>query len=142
MKFHIPNRQDVEELRAREAGLVLLCVSDSSRVLAMRRFVLETFGYRVLTADGTTAIEILSKQAVHAAILDYRTPGTNGEVIAIQFKITRPAIPILMVAQDPATVPESITKLVSGLVRADDPPTALLAEIVKIVAHPERARAA
>lgn len=128
-----------ERLRNRKAGRVLLCISDEPSVLAMRRILLEAFGYRVLTADGGKAIEILTERPVDAAILDYQAPDSNGELVAIQLKMVRPTTPLLMVADDTATIPESIGNLLSGLIGRESPPTTLLRQITAVLDSPSKA---
>jgi two-component system response regulator HydG len=125
-----------ERLRNRKAGRVLLCISDEPTVLAMRRILLEAFGYRVLTGDGGQAIAILTERPVDAAILDYQAPDSNGELVAIELKMIRPATPLLMVADDVATIPESIGNLLSGVVGRESPPTALLRQITAVLDSP------
>jgi CheY-like chemotaxis protein len=126
-----------ERLRNRKAGRVLLCISDEPSVLTMRRMLLEAFGYRVLTADGGKAVEILTQGPVDAVILDYQAPDSNGELVAIQLKMVRPTTPLLMVTDDAATVPESIKNLVSAVVGRQGQPTALLRKIVALLDPPQ-----
>ena len=137
MKRRRGDESQPERLRNRKAGRVLLCISDEPSVLAMRRILLEAFGYRVLTADGGKAVEILTRGPVDAAILDYQAPDSNGELVAIQLKMVRPTTPLLMVTDDAATIPESIKNLLSAVVGRQGQPTALLRKIVALLDPPQ-----
>jgi CheY-like chemotaxis protein len=125
-----------ERLHSRKAGRVLLCISDEPSVLTMRRLLFEAFGYRVLTADGGKAVALLAEGPVDAAILDYQAADSNGEMVAIQLKMVRPTTPLFMVTDDSTTIPESIGKMLSGVVGRQSPPTTLLRQIAAILDPP------
>jgi CheY-like chemotaxis protein len=125
-----PNDNGLAHLRGQQ---VLLCICNCEDILAIRKLVLESFGYEVLTTDGIDGINTLANHPVDLAILDYRAPGTNGELIAIKLKIIQPLTPILMLVDEPATVPESVAKLVHALVTRESSPIHLLEEIARIM---------
>jgi CheY-like chemotaxis protein len=76
---------------------LILCVDDESSGLLMRRLLLESQGYRVLTADsGEQGLAMLSAQAIDLILLDYMMPGEDGGMVAEKMRKIRPAIPILM----------------------------------------------
>jgi CheY-like chemotaxis protein len=126
-----PNDNGLSHLRGHQQ--VLLCICNCEEILAVRKLVLESFGYEVLTTDGIDGINTLGDQPVDLAILDYRAPGTNGELIAINAKIIQPSTPILMLVDEPATVPESVAKLLDAIVTREYSPVHLLEEIARIV---------
>jgi len=126
-----PNDDGLAHLRGHQQ--VLLCICNCEEILAIRKLVLEAFGYKVLTTDGIDGINTLVNQPVDLAILDYRVPGTNGELIAINAKIIQPLTPILMLVDEPATVPESVAKLVHAIVTRESSSIHLLEEIARIM---------
>ncbi len=78
---------------------VILCVDDESSGLLMRRLLLESQGYQVLTAEsGAEGIAILSAEAVDLVVLDYMMPGADGGAVAETMKKIKPSVPILMLS--------------------------------------------
>ena len=58
---------------------VILCVDDNDQALSVRKFVLETRGYRVLTAkNAAEAIELYDRGRVDLVITDLVMPHCNG----------------------------------------------------------------
>jgi CheY-like chemotaxis protein len=133
--FPTENNQHLSHLRGRQQ--VLLCICNCEEILAVRKLLLEAFGYEVLTADGSESIDSLPDQPVDIVIMDYRAAGTNGELLVIKTKIIQPLTPILLLVDDPATVPESVAKLARGVIRRDYSPVMLLEEIARII-HMDR----
>ena len=131
MVFPTENNQHLSHLRGRQQ--TLLCICNCEQILAIRKLLLEAFGYEVLTADGPESIDALVDQPVDIVILDYRATGTNGELLAIKTKMIQPLTPILMLVDDPATVPESVAKLAHGVIQRDYSPVTLLEEIARII---------
>lgn len=77
----------------------LLCIDDEPNVLAVRKMLLESVGYRVLLADnGPRGLEILHREQVHAVILDYKMPEMTGSEVAERIRETHPGIPIIMLS--------------------------------------------
>jgi CheY-like chemotaxis protein len=76
---------------------VILCVDDDVTALALRRLVLSSAGYEVLTAaDGVAALELFRCIQVDLVITDYSLPGLTGTQVAAQMKRLKPAIPIVL----------------------------------------------
>ena len=81
---------------------VILCVDDNETTLSVRRFLLETRGYRVVTATSSNeAIEILEGFAVGALdllIADLLLPGMDGNELVRRAKAMLPGLPALIVS--------------------------------------------
>ena len=76
---------------------VLLCIDDELGGLEVRKMVLESAGYSVLTAgSGKAGLEIFASQRVDLVILDYAMPEMNGYDVAVEMKRISPGTPILM----------------------------------------------
>lgn len=61
----------------------ILCIDDDPNLLAMRRKLLESAGYRVLTAQsGAEGIKVFAAGFADAVILDYIMPLMNGGAVA------------------------------------------------------------
>jgi CheY-like chemotaxis protein len=61
----------------------LLCVDDDPEMLRVRKLLLESEGYSVLTAtSGEQALKLLSGTHIDLVLLDYLMPGMNGDQLA------------------------------------------------------------
>lgn len=83
--------------------------------------------------DGMQGITLPGSKPADVAILDYRAPGTNGELIAIRSKIIQPLTPIVMLVDDPATVPQSVARLADAVITREYSPVSLLEEVARIL---------
>ena len=81
---------------------VILCVDDNEQTLSVRTFLLETRGYRVLTAaNAQQAFEILEHTAqgtLDLLISDLILPGMDGNELVRRAKQMHPALPTMIVS--------------------------------------------
>lgn len=93
---------------------LVLCIDDEVMSLALRKLLLETQGYRVLTATaGPAAVEMARKYNLDAVVLDFQMPVMNGEQIARILKRERPTLPIiLLTGQAESDIPHATLSLV------------------------------
>ena len=78
---------------------VILCVDDNDQALSVRKFVLETRGYRVLTANNTDqAIELYDRGRVDLVITDLVMPHCNGNDLIQRLKEIAPWVPAVLVS--------------------------------------------
>src|SRR5665213_346478 len=78
---------------------VILCVDDNDQVLSVRKFVLETRGYRVLTANcAELAIELYDHGRVDLVIADLVMPHCNGNDLILRLKEIAPWVPAVLVS--------------------------------------------
>ena len=78
---------------------VILCVDDNDQVLSVRKFVLETRGYRVLTANNAQqAIELYDQGKVDLVIADLVMPQCNGNDLIERLKEIAPWVPAVLVS--------------------------------------------
>jgi CheY-like chemotaxis protein len=127
----LKNNQDLSGLRGEQQ--VLLCICNCEEILAVRKLVLESFGYEVVAADDISGVNALADQPVDVAILDYRASGSNGELLAIRTKMLQPLTPIVMLVDDPATVPESVARMARSVLKREYSPVGLLKEVARIL---------
>jgi CheY-like chemotaxis protein len=79
--------------------LTLLCIDDEPNVLAVRKMLLESVGYRVLVAEsGPQGLDILRREHVHTVIVDYKMPEMTGSEVAERIRSFRPSMPIIMLS--------------------------------------------
>ena len=75
----------------------ILCVDHSEQALSVRRFLLETRGYRVLTAaNAQEAIVIFSSKQIDLVLTDLGLPQMDGNVLIGHLKEISPDIPMIL----------------------------------------------
>ena len=80
----------------------LLCVDDDVQCLAIRKIMLEAFGFAVTTTpDPRQALRMHSAQRFDAAILDFQMPHLNGGELAKSMKMARPDVPVVILSGMP-----------------------------------------
>ena len=85
---------------------VILCVDDNETTLSVRTFLLETRGYRVITATTSKeALEILERSCTNGGpgsldllITDLLMPGMDGNDLVRRAKQMHPMLPALIVS--------------------------------------------
>jgi two-component system response regulator CpxR len=81
---------------------IILCVDDNEQTLAIRAFLLETRGYRVLSATGAhEALEILAEYApgeLSLLLCDLLMPQMDGVELIRRARELQPGLPTLMVS--------------------------------------------
>lgn len=75
----------------------ILCVDDDERSLSIRKVLLQTRGYRVLTcSDPEAAIELMKKGGIDLVLTDLMMPKLNGARLIDQLKTISPETPALL----------------------------------------------
>ncbi len=78
---------------------MILCIDDETTGLQIRKLLLESTGYRVLTATGgREGLDLFAANPVRAVVLDYAMPGMNGGEVAKEMKRLKPATKILLLS--------------------------------------------
>jgi CheY-like chemotaxis protein len=105
---------------------MILCVDDEPTVLATRKLVLQSAGYRVLTAiDGREGLSLFSQQPIRAVVLDYAMPDMDGGAVAAEMKRRNPDVPILMLSAY-MYLPDAALVHVDAYLSKTDGPVAML----------------
>ena len=77
----------------------ILCVDDNEQALSVRKFMLETRGYRVLAfLVPEEAIEVFRQGGIDLVLSDLTMPRMDGNELARRMKEITPEIPILLVS--------------------------------------------
>jgi len=77
----------------------ILCVDDNEQSLSIRKVLLETRGYRVLTcATGEEALERFKKGGVDLVLTDLMMPGLDGTRLIEQIKGLSPQTPAILLS--------------------------------------------
>lgn len=107
----------------------VLCVDDERIGLRVRKIMLESRGYVVLTAnDGAEGLKIFEQSDVDVVILDYYMPGLNGGDVASEMRRRRPGVPIVFLSAYFSLPPEAL-ELADAFITKGDPPDVLIEKI-------------
>lgn len=126
-----------------KASRTILCVDADSFGLEVRKLVLESFGYKVLSAtSGSGALTHFVRRRVDAVILDYAVEGMRGDELARKLKTLRPRTPVMMLS-NMVYPPQSALPYIDGFATKGDSPQSLMATIEGMLRRPrERERRA
>jgi CheY-like chemotaxis protein len=112
---------------------MVLCVDDEAIGLRVRKIMLESHGFQVLTArDGEEGLSLFDKNSVDLVVLDYYMPGLNGAEVAAEMRRRRPKVPIIFLSAY-FSLPPSALELADAFLTKGDPPDVLIGEIEKLV---------
>lgn len=105
----------------------ILCIDDEAEILSLRKELLETYGFTVITApSGPQGLRLLSEGlSVDLVLLDYVMPEMNGDLIAAELKRLYPDLPIIMMSGFPE-LPATLLQLTDGYVRKGQDPELVL----------------
>jgi two-component system, OmpR family, response regulator CpxR len=78
---------------------VILCVDENEQALSVRKFMLETRGYRVLTARSSAeALEIFDGGSVDLVLSDLLLPHMDGNELVRRIKEIAPDVPAILIS--------------------------------------------
>jgi two-component system, OmpR family, response regulator CpxR len=84
----------VEDMRPKKT---ILCVDDNEQALSIRKVMLETRGYRVLTCtNGQQALDIFKTGGVDLLLSDLLMPGFDGAELVQKVKEISPETPAIL----------------------------------------------
>jgi two-component system response regulator CpxR len=77
----------------------ILCVDDNEQSLSIRKVMLETRGYRVVTCTGgQEALERFKKGGVDLVVTDLIMPGLDGTKLIEEIKSLSPITPVILLS--------------------------------------------
>jgi CheY-like chemotaxis protein len=83
---------------------IILCVDDNEQDLSVRKFMLSTNGYRVLSAtSGDEAIEQFNEAQVDLVLTDFAMPRMNGAELIAKLKQIASHVPMILLADNQQT---------------------------------------
>ena len=113
---------------------IILCVDDEEPGLKVRRILLESAGYKVLTASsGREGIELFKTAIVDAAILDYWMSGLNGVATARELKRMNPSVPIMILSAYGTILDEMLGVADVWVRKGEEDPEYLLEVLAKLI---------
>lgn len=85
-----------DEMRPKKT---ILCVDDNDQALAVRKFLLETRGYRVVAArSGDEAVERFREGGIDLVLGDVVMPGMDGNEMVRRMKEIAPEVPTILIS--------------------------------------------
>jgi DNA-binding NtrC family response regulator len=117
-----------------ESVVTILCIDDDRNILEIHRALLESKGYRVVTAiDGPTGIALSRHQSIDVVVLDFKMPGMDGEQVAQVLMQEQPTLPVVIWSGDPDGIPESLRWFAYAVLQKSDGLEVLLSVVESLV---------
>ncbi len=112
----------------------LLCVDDDADTLSVRRHLLESSGYSIVTAiSAENALTLLAQgTAVDLVLLDYLMPGMSGDDLAQKLRQLYPQLPLIVVSAI-GQLPQGLVETVDATIQKGQDPELLLSTIGKVL---------
>jgi CheY-like chemotaxis protein len=112
----------------------ILCVDDEENALRLRQRLLESAGYRVLTArSGGEGIRTFESTAIDAVILDYWMAEMNGLETARRIRKLNPRVPIIILSAYGELLDESLGVADLWIRKGEGKPEDLLARLSQLL---------
>jgi CheY-like chemotaxis protein len=110
-----------------------LCIDDEPKGLAVRKILLESQGYEVLTAtSGREGLALFGRHRIPAVVLDYAMPEMNGAQVAAALKRLNPAVKILLFSAY-VNLPEEELRWVDAYAVKGDHPQAFFTAVQQLL---------
>jgi CheY-like chemotaxis protein len=111
----------------------ILCIDDDPKGVAIRKMLLESQGYEVVTATtGREGLALFASRAISAVVLDYAMPEMKGDEVAAALKRIDPAVKILLFSAY-VDLPDEVLRLVDAYAVKGEHPKALLAAVQQLL---------
>jgi CheY-like chemotaxis protein len=112
----------------------VLCIDDEQTALQLRQTVLESAGYKVLTAkSGALGIQAFKSEPVSAVILDYWMADMNGMQVAREIRKLNPSIPIIILSAYGELLDESLGIADLWIRKGEEDPQFLIARLDELL---------
>lgn len=112
----------------------ILCVDDEENALRLRQRLLQSAGYRVLTArSGSEGIKVFQAAAIDAVILDYWMADMNGLETARRIRQLNPKVPIIILSAYGELLDESLGLADLWIRKGEARPEDLLARLAQLL---------
>lgn len=111
----------------------VLCVDDEKVGLRVRKIMLETHGFKVLTASsGLQGLAVFDENEIDLVVLDFYMPGLDGGQVAAEMRRRRPEVPIIFLSAY-FSLPPAALELANAFITKGDPPDVLIQKIEQLV---------
>lgn len=111
----------------------VLCVDDEMIGLRVRRIMLESHGFQVLTAtNGRQGIALFEQNEVDLVVLDFYMPDLNGGEVAAELRRRRPGVPIIFLSAY-FSLPSDALEMADAFITKGEPPEVLIEKIEQLM---------
>jgi CheY-like chemotaxis protein len=111
----------------------VLCVDDEKIGLRVRKIMLESRGFKVLTANnGPEGLKLFEENQIDLVVLDYYMPDQNGGEVAAEMRRRRPGVPIVYLSAYISLPPEALS-VADAFLTKGDPPDVLIQKIQNLL---------
>jgi len=111
----------------------VLCVDDETIGLRVRKILLESHGFEVLTAtDGQQGIALFDQNDVDLVVLDFYMPGLNGGEVAAELRRRQPRVPIIFLSAY-FSLPADALEVADAFITKGEPPEVLIDKIEQLM---------
>jgi CheY-like chemotaxis protein len=111
---------------------LILCIDDAEVALRVRKLLLTSADYSVLTAaSGEEGLEIFKQSPIDLVIADHFLSGSSGTEIAVEMKQIKPHVPILIVSA--ASEKPAGLEFANGFLSKGEGPDALLDSVAGLL---------
>ena len=111
----------------------VLCVDDEKVGLRVRKIMLESHGFKVLTASsGLQGLDLFDGNDIDLVVLDFYMPGLDGGQVAAEMRRRRPEVPIIFLSAY-FSLPPAALELANAFITKGDPPDVLIQKIEQLV---------
>jgi CheY-like chemotaxis protein len=118
----------------------VLCVDDDLDLLTIRGLLLESLGYRALTATNTRdALALLRCEDIDLAVLDYKLDEKDSLALLLHLRCRYPAVPVIMNSGHDG-VPELARRLSDAFIEKAEPTYLLVGAIEVFAGRPPSSR--
>jgi CheY-like chemotaxis protein len=125
------SQQALESVPKRKSSV--LCIDDEPSILKVRKLLLESAGYFVLTASsGKEGLDIFRSNLVDAVVVDFSMPDIDGGMVAARVKEIKPRIPVIMLSAYPG-VQATINGVVDAFIKKGGEPKDLLSRLESLI---------
>jgi len=131
----LQSETDTDPVTRMESALpkTVLCVDDEKIGLRVRKIMLESRGFRVLTAgSGPEGLRLFEENHVDVVVLDYYMPDVNGGEVAAAMRRLRPDVPIVFLSAY-FSLPQNALEVANAFITKGDPPDVLIEKIQGLV---------
>ena len=132
MDFQSQHRHFAVAKEVQQRRQLILSVDDEPAILTTREVLLESAGYKVLSAaDGGQAVSLFARNPVDLVLLDFAMAGLNGGAVAQELKSRNAAVPIIIISGSPLL--EGTIPCVDCIIPKGQGPELLLQEMDKLL---------
>jgi DNA-binding response OmpR family regulator len=113
----------------------LIWIDDHVAGVALRKPVLENYGYSVLTANtAQEGLALISTKPVEAVILDCPLPDMDGEALVSEIRAINSTLPIVVLTRLRSGIPEGVANRADAtFTKASDSFSSVAAKVCQLV---------